>query len=135
MVVCTMSIPVSLSRFGLGLKIKYIFWIFLTYLGFKVLTFCRQWCQYQYCTSFHSQVICKKQTCFEFVYIVRPISSTKTAICLLRGAVAGYVYDLRFILYGDKEVIKFYIYNLLFFFNYIVNEQKSIFKNAYIFQA
>ena len=30
------------------------------------MTLCRQWCQYQHCTSFHSQVIRenKKKTCF-----------------------------------------------------------------------
>ena len=45
------------------------------------MTLCRQWCQYQHCTSFHSQVICKKKTCFRFV---RECSSGKpNYFCLL----------------------------------------------------
>ena len=91
-IVCTMSIAISLSelnffkkyifylnqtraapptrditRFGLGLKIKYIFLIFLTYSGLQVLTMCRQPCQYQHYTSQFSSYMQKNQTCFRFV--------------------------------------------------------------------
>ena len=107
MVVCTMSIPISLRRlkkfkkyilffnptltqvclkqgarearrFGLEKQKKNF--ILLRFIGI-VLTLCRQQCQYQDCTSFHSQVICKKtnmswvclqsETCIVRVFIYK----------------------------------------------------------------
>ena len=57
---------------------KYNFFKFVTYSGLCVLTLRRQPCQYKHYASFHSQVICKNQTYFKFVYKMRPVSSTKT---------------------------------------------------------
>ena len=49
-----------------------------------LLTLCRPWCQYQHCTSFHSQVICKKTNMFSGR---ARVFFQKTGLC----AIASYI--------------------------------------------
>ena len=99
MVICTMSIPINLSRLNqiktnliyfnpnltqVGMyqvggtlskrvwfrnEIQVYLFLFFDLLRFKELKLCRQLCKFQHCTSLHSQVICKKKHGYKSIAI------------------------------------------------------------------